>query len=327
MSAPDLGFGRTARRGHNPRLLNRDGTFNVQRAGVHLFERLHLYRWFMSLSWPGFIALASLAYLVSNTLFAFGFLACGPHALVRAPDSGLADGFLTAFFFSVETSATIGYGNVIPGNVPANLLMVVESFVSLLAIALITGLVFARFSQPRARIKMSRHALVAPFQSGTGLMVRVVNERDAPLVDLKAEINFVRTVETGGVARRTFSDLPLEYDQIALFPLSWTLVHPIDESSPLHGHTSASLLAADAEIIVVLSSTEAAMHQSVHARTSYRADEVVFGTKFVPMFEASGDGRRVILHVDRLDRTAPADGAPPPEGAPPGGATPAARNP
>ena len=306
--SPDLGFSRFARRGRNPRLLNRDGRFNVDRQGVAYLQRVHLYRWLLGITWGQFFGVSLLAYLVSNALFAFAFLACGPHALVWSPDSGLSRGFLTAFFFSVETTATIGYGNIAPGNTAANALMVFDSFMSMISVALLTGIVFARFSQPRARIRMSERALVAPFGNGKALMVRLVNERDTPLIDVRAEISLVRIEEDGGSARRFFARLPLQYDQIALFPLSWTLVHPIDEDSPLRGYTKETFAAAESEILVVVSATEDTAKQSVHARSSYRANDVSWDERFTPMFEASEDGQRIRLYVDRLNDTVPAGG-------------------
>lgn len=305
--SPDLGFGRLARHGRNPRLLNRDGRFNVDRQGVPFIERVHLYRWMLGITWPQFFGIGLLAYLISNALFAFAFLACGPNALVWSSDSGLSRGFLAAFFFSVETTATIGYGNVAPGNTAANLLMVFDSYVSLISVALLTGLVFARFSQPRARIRLSERALVAPFGDGKALMVRLVNERDAPLVDVRAEISYVRIEDDGTSARRVFDRLPLQYDHIALFPLSWTLVHRIDDGSPLWGQTKASFADAEPEILVVVSATEEIANQGVHARSSYRASEVSFDERFAPMFEPIDDGQRIRLYVDRLSDTVPVD--------------------
>ncbi|MCA9730140.1 MAG: ion channel [Candidatus Eisenbacteria bacterium] len=296
----DLGFGTQASAGRSRRLLHRDGTFNVDRRGFGLFASLHVYRSLLVMTWRQFFTLSSAAYLVINLAFAGIYVALGPAALEASHD-GLSSSFQRAFFFSVETISTIGYGNIVPRGLPANLVVTVESFVGILLFALITGLVFARFARPVARIIYSRKALIAPYEGGEAFELRMVNGRNNHLVDVSAQMYYTRRIERNGKLERSFDELPLELKHIAFFALSWTLVHPIDESSPLWGVSPESLAEGDAEFLVLITAVDETFNQTVHSRTSYKPEDVVFGARFLRMFEGGGDGSPIVLHRDRLD--------------------------
>lgn len=296
----DLGFGSVVADQAGRRLLNRDGSFNVRRRGLGL-AALSPYHLLLTISWPAFLGLLTAAYLGVNLLFALLFLACGPGALSAATaDPGMGP-FGRAFFFSIETFATIGYGNIVPIGTAANALVVVESLVGLLGVALATGIIFARFSRPRARIRFSDHAVIAPYRGMTAFQFRIVNERESQMIEVEAKVLFSRLVEHHGKRVRQFDDLELERRRVVFFPLAWTVVHPISEQSPLRGLTPADLVAADAEFLILLTGTDETFAQSVHARSSYRAGEIAWGARFANIFNPAVEAGVDSIDVERLD--------------------------
>jgi inward rectifier potassium channel len=290
---PDLGFGAIVAARSRRRLLNRDGTFNVERTGLRFFETISLYHFLLTVTWPRFLALAAAGYAATNALFAAAYVACGPGALEGPGGTSLAARFAQAFFFSVQTLATIGYGRVSPSGLAANLLVAGESLVGLLGFAVVAGIGFARFARPNPQIVFSRAALVAPYRGITGFMFRIANARSSQLVEVEAKVSLSRR---GHAGQRQFYDLALERHRVTFFPLSWTVVHPIDASSPLSGVTAEQLRASDAEFLVLLSGYDEVSAQTVHVRSSYTADEVVFGSRFRSILEpASPDG---VVRID-----------------------------
>lgn len=297
----DLGFGKVVSQTRGVRFLNPDGSFNVERRGLHLLPSLSLYYSLLSMRWWAFFALLGCVYLVLNLGFALAYLACGPAALAGAADDGvrrLGD----AFAFSVQTFATIGYGHLVPVGAAANTLVVVEAAVGLLSVALATGLVFAKISRPTTDVLFSRTAVVAPYGDGTGLMFRIVNERRSQLIDVRARVILARFVDEPGGRRRRFAELPLEREEVMFFPLSWTVVHPIDRASPLWGLDAQALAEAEAEVLVLLTATDDTFSQTVHARSSYGPAEIAFGRRFASLYLPRRGGR-VAIDVRRLHDT------------------------
>jgi inward rectifier potassium channel len=291
----DLGFGSVVARESRKRLLNPDGTFNVGRRGLGVLESLSPYHALLSITWPRFLLGVAASYLLLNALFALLYLACGAGAL-----AGAAPGFAPAFFFSVETFSTIGYGNMVPAGLPANLVMTLEALVGLLWLALSTGIVFARFSRPTARIIFSRSAIVAPYRGITALEFRIANARSSQLFDVSATVLLAIFEDGAGKPIRRFHALPLERNRVVFFPLSWTVVHPIDEASPMHGLTAQDLLAKDAEVLILLSAIDEASSQPVYARTSYKAHEIAWNARFSDVFDHPKDGRPLTIDLGRL---------------------------
>jgi len=296
---PDLGFGSVVARQSRQRLLNQDGTFNVERRGLGLRASLSLYYSLLTMSWPRFILVGMAGYLVLNALFATGYYALGPDAL--AGDEGTAVGgrWLQSFFFSVHTISTVGYGHIVPTSLSANMLMTVEAIAGLFGLALGTGLIFARFSRPLAGIVFSRHAIVAPYQGIKAFEFRVANRRRNQIVDLEARVVFARLDRTDGRIRRVFNNLELERRRVSFFPLSWTVVHPIDEESPLYGLKRKDLLESDAEFLVLLTGMDETFSQMVHARSSYKAEEVLWGARYKNIFEQTDDSP-LAMEVSRI---------------------------
>jgi len=291
-AAADLGFGVRVAGNSRKRLLNRDGTFNVRRSGREAGHRLAPYHALLGMGWPRFLALLVGFYLIANVVFGFAYVACGPEGLNGPLFAGFptpVSTFLRAFFFSVETFGTIGFGHVSPASLGANAVMTVESIFGLLSVALTAGLVFARFSRPTAAMVYSRYALIAPYQDGHAFMFRCANERSNQLIEARARLIYSRIEIRNGERVREFSTLPLEYERVAFLALSWTIVHPITRTSPLYGRTARDLVNNEAEFLVLLSAVDETFSQTVHSRTSYRGDEIVWNARFRPMFVETPD--------------------------------------
>lgn len=293
----DLGFGAVVSAQSQRRLLNKDGSFNVRRRGLGVLRSQSLYHASLSMTWPKFLWSCTAIYIGINVVFAALFLLCGSNALVGMRDEEIGGRFLRAFFFSVETFATIGYGTISPVGVPAHMLMVFEALISVMAQALITGLLFARFSRPTAAILYSKQMLIAPFQGGRAAMFRITNLRDSQLLDVHARVNC--SWMDNGVRR--FQLLDLERTEVMFFPLAWTIVHPIMPTSPMYGLEEADVLSRDFEFLVIVSAIDETFAQTVHARSSYKASEVLWGAKFRNIFNPPDAEGMLSVDVERID--------------------------
>ncbi|HLE56107.1 MAG TPA: ion channel, partial [Rhodothermia bacterium] len=289
----DLGFGSVVGGVNEKRLLNRDGSFNPRREGMPFFSRFHPYHLLLSISWRRFFVVVASGYLLLNCLFALAYLACGPGAIGGQPAELFGGNFGRAFFLSVETLGTIGYGNIYPVGVAPNIIITVESLTGLLMLALGTGLFFARFSRPTAAVVFSNHAVVTSYRGKTGFMFRLTNARTNQLIELEAKVLFSRMDGSS----REYDQLHLERSHVVFFPLSWTIVHPIDEKSPMWGMSADELAERDAEFLVLLSGVDETFSQIVHARTSYKPAEIVFGHRFVNIYQPVRDDGTVAIDV------------------------------
>ncbi len=295
----DLGIGRVAAEATS-RFLKPDGSFNSRREGLGLVSSLNPFYWLLKLSWPAFFVLAAATFLGVNLIFAGLYVLCGADALVATIQSpALRDPFWRSFFFSVETLSTIGYGHIAPFSFLAHALSMVQAFVGLLGVALATGLVYARFSRPTTRILFSPNALIAPFEGGWAVMFRITNGLKSEIIELDAQVTLSRFEGVNGKRVRRFYQLPLERNHVALFPLAWTLVHPITDDSPLWGVTEPEWLDSEAELLIVLHGMDDVLFQRVHARGSYKAGDVVWQAKFADMYLRDQPGR-VAIDVKRL---------------------------
>jgi len=296
----DLGFGSVVARDSRQRLLNPDGTFNVRREGLPFWQSVSLYQFSLGLTWPRFLSYVGVVYILTNALFAVIYVACGAHAVTGFETESVELRLVTAFFFSVHTLATIGYGSISPANTAANIVVTIESLVGLLGFALVAGIVFARFARPRADIKFSDHAIIAPYRNITALMFRIVNQRKNEIVDLRATVIMARRKKDRSAADRDFVQLELERASVVFFPLTWTVVHPINDRSPLQGLTHQDLVAQEAEFLVLLNGFDETFSQTVHTRSSYLVEDVIWGAKFKSVFTRADDGK-VAVDVRMLD--------------------------
>jgi inward rectifier potassium channel len=296
----DLGFGPVVARESRARLLNRDGTFNVRREGLRYWESLSLYHYFLTMSWPKFMAYVIGGYVLANTLFALGYVACGDHALSGFETATTLQRFLIAFFFSVETIATIGYGHLVPRSLGANLMMTVESLFGLLVFAVVAGIGYARFARPKAELVFSRNAVIGPYRDIKAFMFRIANQRSSELLDVAAKVILARRKKGAAEADREFVELKLERDRVAFFPLAWTIVHPIDKTSPLWDYDPRDLLDCDVEFLVLLNGFDETFSQTVHARSSYKANEVVWGARFKNIFNPPSPDGKITIDIRKL---------------------------
>jgi inward rectifier potassium channel len=299
----DLGFGAVVARESRQRLLNRDGSFNVERRGLNTITSLNLYHTLMTMSWSTFLGLVLLLYFVSNLFFGLLYSSIGAASIVDTSGDPTMSLFIRGFFFSVQTFATIGYGTIHPVGLIANLLVTVESYYSLLINALITGAVFARFARPTARIVFSDVAVVAPYRGINGFMFRLVNGRNNQLIELHAKVLFARFISEGGHVVRRFDFLELERESVTFFPLTWTVVHPITESSPMYGLTPQDLIDNDAEILILLTAVDETFAQAVHSRSSYKPAEIKFGHRFASVYKPGHDDEPIAIDVRKLSKT------------------------
>jgi len=278
------------------RAINPDGTFNVRRKGLRLRDT-NVYLMLIDTTWPRFLGVVTGIFLAVNMLFAGLYLAIGMEHL-RGSEPEMGD-FLNAFFFSVHTLTTVGYGNVFPLGTMANAVSALEAATGLMVFALATGLLYGRFSRPSAKILFSQRALIAPYQDGTSLQFRITNARSNVLMDLEARVLLMTVSRADGQLKRAFFDLSLERRQVYFFPLTWTVVHPIDSESPLLGKTAEELRGLEAELLILIKGFDDTFSQVVHSQYSYRHDEILWGAKFEPAFRVDPKGD-LVLDVNRI---------------------------
>jgi len=278
------------------RAINPDGSFNVHRKGLRLRDT-NLYLLLIDTTWPRFFAAVLVIFLAINMLFAFAYLNIGiQHLRGTEPEMGA---FLNAFFFSVHTLTTVGYGNVFPAGTMANAVAALEAATGLMVFAVVTGLLYGRFSRPSAKILFSQRALIAPYQDGTSLQFRITNARSNVLMDLEARVLLMTVNRADGQLKRAFIDLPLERRHVYFFPLTWTVVHPIDSQSPLLGKTAEDLRSLEAALMILIKGFDDTFSQVVHSQYSYRHDEILWGAKFEPAFRVDPKGN-LVLDVNRI---------------------------
>ena len=297
LASDDLGLGTRAAPG---RSVNKDGTFNVRRVGLPRFRSYELYHSLITMGGFRFLGLLFLGFLAVNALFAAVYLGLGMDHFVRTGGNGQLDRMLDAFFFSAQTLTTVGYGHISPNSHLVSAVAALESLLGLLSFALATGLLYGRFSRPHAQIRFSREGVVAPYRGSTGFMFRFVNRRSNQLIELEATVVFTFLEAESGIRR--FVNLALERNRISLFPTSWTVVHPIDASSPLWGLSGEDLWQIQAEFIVLIKAFDDTFSQSIYQRTSYTADEVRWGERFRPMSAFGADGA-MEMDVNLVDAT------------------------
>ncbi|MEK0178452.1 MAG: ATP-sensitive inward rectifier potassium channel 10 [Oscillatoriales cyanobacterium] len=274
------------------RLVSRKGQFtlNVVRLGLPRLHFADLYHGLLTLSWPRFFILISLLYVLTNSLFALAYLAGGNCIANARPGS-----FQDAFYFSVQTMATIGYGSMYPRNDYANTIVAIQAFFALWGVAMVTGLAFSRFSKPTARVIFSRVAAIAPFNGVQTLMYRTANQRFNQILEAQQRATLIRDeVTSDGDYMRRFYDLTLVRSQSPIFALTWTVMHVIDENSPLYKLSAKDLIEQQAEIVITLTGIDETVSQTIHARHSFVASEILWNMKFVDIISRTPQGKRVV---------------------------------
>jgi inward rectifier potassium channel len=263
------------------------GDSPIRGAPVRRFD--DLYHNLVTASWPGLIARIAIAFTVANLIFATGYYLDG--GIENARSGSFAD----MFFFSVQTMATIGYGKMEPVTLLSNVLVSIEALTGLLALALMTGLVFSKFSLPTARVRFTRYAVIGPRDGTPSIMIRAANMRANRIVEATIHVVFARQEVTAeGDTIRRFYDLEMTRNRSAMFVLSWTAVHQIVPGSPLFGETRESMAKCEPEIIVSIIGLDETFSQTVHARHTFELDEIIWDARFADVLVLHPDGSRSI---------------------------------
>lgn len=284
------------------RLVNKNGSINLRKSGLGFLEGISFYHTLLRLKRWQFLLLVFGFYTSLNIIFGLIYIGIGIHNLqgTQATNSVLYQ-FQQAFFFSSQTLTTVGYGHISPSGLPANIIASIESFIGIIAFAMVTGLFFARFSRPKAYLRFSHHMLVAPYKSGKALMFRVASDKNNHLTDVEAQLTCVFHIMDGDNKVSKFFQLPLEFSKIISLATTWTVVHPIDEQSPFWDLTEDDLKKSEIEVMPTLKAFDDHYSNIVQQRTSYTAKELVYGAKFLPAFQRSADGSHTLLELDKLD--------------------------
>ncbi|HWW37709.1 ion channel [Pedobacter sp.] len=303
----DLGFG-TRPVSANQRLMNINGTSNVKRIGLPFFRTSDTYNWLISMTWKKFLLVILTAYIVVNMVFAFLYVTIGIEHLKGAEGISPRDHFFDAFFFSAQTISTVGYGHISPDGFLTSIVAAFESMLGLLAFALATGLLYGRFSRPNAKIIYSQHMVIAPYKGIKGLMFRMANLRNNQLIEVEVQVVMSYNETIDGKKTRRFYPLELERSKIGLLTMSWTVVHPIDENSPIYDKTAEDLAEAEVELLIMVKAFDDTFSQTVHTRTSYRDEDIVHQARFTNIFSNDSNGQTVmdmskIGHIEKLEAT------------------------
>jgi len=294
--ANDLGFGLSSVT-NEERALNKDGSFNVERKGVPFFQSFEVYHKLIAMSWLKFNFMVFVCYTIANLFFAALYMLIGINQLTGIEGTTAFEKFMNVFFFSAQTLTTLGYGRMAPIQLESSFVASMESMVGLLGFALATGLLYGRFSRPVAKILYSKNGLIAPYKNESAFEFRMINGRSNQLIEVEVEV--VLFIGDKEHKIRQYLPLHLERKRLSLFPMNWTIVHPIDEESPLYGISKEELLERGAEFIILLKAFDESFSQTIYSRHSYIANELVWGQKFANMVSLSENGMRV-LHIDKL---------------------------
>ena len=287
---------------HHGRLYKKNGDVNVDRKGISFLDRLSWFHYLVSLPGWKFYSILACFFIGVNLVFAVVYYFIGIEYLVGIETHSEAEKFAEAFFFSAQTFTTVGYGRISPTGLSTNAIAAFEAFVGMLSFALASGLFYGRFAQPKAYLLFSKHMLISPYDGGNALMCRVVSSKKNHLLD--AEVRFtvaMKTNDENGPGRTVFYNLPLAINRIDTLALSWTIVHPIDDESPLYQMDLEQMKQSDLEILVQVKGYDEDFSSTVAARTAYDASDIIEQARFLPMLQASTDDLPTFLHIDRLN--------------------------
>jgi len=299
-TSSNTGFGDNAS-SYGGRFLKKDGQPNIKKTGLGFFEQ---YSWFHSMlamsRWKFFLTIL-IFYILVNLLFAVIYYLLGVEHLSGMQTSTEAEKFGEAFFFSAQTFTTVGYGRISPTGFTTSAIAAFQALIGLLSFAVATGLMYGRFSKPTAYLKFSKNALIAPYRGTTALMLRLAPFKNATLTDAEARLTLGMMIEENGKLANRFFPLELELDKVNALNLSWTLVHPITENSPLYGFSEEDYKNTSGEIIVFFKAFDDMFSNTVVSRSSYTFNEIIYGAAFNPMYHRDENNRSTVLELDKLN--------------------------
>ncbi len=283
------------------RFIHKNGTLNVDFHGKYTWQQHSFYHSLLHLSHLKFLLLIFVFYSTINLIFAGIYMLIGVEHLAGVIGTTTTEKFTEAYFFSSQTLTTLGYGRISPVGFLANIASFTEAFIGLVTFALITGLLYGRFTKPRAYIKFSDIAIISPFNEMTGLMFRLAPTKSTTVSNLTASVVMSMNIEKDGVVKNTFFTLPLQLSKIMSLALSWTIVHPIDEESPLFGMTKNDIDFANVHLMVYIEGFDEGFSNTVVARTEYLCEDILTGLKFLPMFRYNEEERRNQLRLNEIN--------------------------
>ena len=292
----DTGFSTTGNI-NGGRFINRNGTFNLRKVGWPIWRRYSIYYRMISFPLWKFIGIIFLFFIGINILYTLIYLWIGPGEFTGMISRDGWKMYKELYFFSTETFTTVGYGRVNPVGDAANLVASFESMSGLLSFALATGLMYGRFARPRAHLAFSDNAVIAPYRDKTALMFRFVCYKEQhALTDVTVQVNLAMLIKENGKANYQYYNLALERSRIESLPMNWTVVHEINEESPLSGFTAEDMAAADVELYVLVRGFNDVYSNTVLQRTSYTFDEIKINHKFAHMYQETENGTILELH-------------------------------
>ncbi len=292
----DWGFGQWKQRNNSNKNI---GNTSVVRTGKQ-WGYFSFYQYLKTIPSPFFIFLIVLGFTIINTFFAVAYCMVGLEELYGMPVKTGISGFLYAYFFSIQTFTSVGYGGMHPHGLLANFVASINAFVGLLSFAIITGLLFARFSHPTSKILFSQRCLLTHVNGRAALVFRIVNARQSTVFDIKSKVVVSFTTTENAMKIRHFHPLSLERDSIYLFPLNWNLVHFIDENSPLFQKNYQTLVDESFQLVIVIRGFDEAYSQSIYQQHTYTHIDLKQNATFAPMYFVNNDGVTV-LELDKLN--------------------------
>jgi inward rectifier potassium channel len=282
------------------RILNKDGSSNVVKSGISYLKRISLFHTLINMHIIWFLLLAVAGFVVTNMIFAIIYYFIGVEQLGGAPNLSEIDQFFQCFFFSAQTLTTVGYGVLHPQSFATNILSTFQSMFGWMAFAVLTGLIYGRFAKPNAYLIFSKNALISPYKNGNALMFRMAPYKNNNLTEAEVMLNVTFRIYENGKVINKFLPLKAELSKITALSLNWTVVHYIDEQSPLYGMCKEDFEINATEVMVFVKAFDEHFSDTVQQRTSYTFEDIIHGAKFVQMFRQSDDKRSTVLELDKV---------------------------
>ncbi len=301
----NTGFGSNAS-DYGGRFVNKNGLPNIEKRGVTLFERISWFHSMLAISRWKFFTLIFAFYIIVNLVFAVIYYVAGVEHLTGMNTGNEIEKFAEAFFFSAQTFTTVGYGRISPSGFGTSAIAAFEALIGLLSFALVTGLLYGRFSKPTAHIKFSGNAVIAPYKEINALMIRIAPFKNISLTDADAKLTLGMIVDENGLKKNKFFPLQLEYNTVNSLTLSWTIVHPITEESPLFGFSAEDYGTTQGEFMVFIKAFDDMFSNTVVTRSSYTFKEIIVGAKFNPMYHRNDEANKTILDLGKINSFIPA---------------------